>query len=368
MQADSRIEKDELQRVMWSPYPDHHLTLWAMPLSPAATTADPSHTDTHRERRTRLRRLQYWQISRNFSPGSGARGRTTEILASHRLNFGNQSISRLTIPVSSVPHLESLVELRMPQNHLSSLPKALFMLPGLEILNLENNRLDERAMHDAQWPSLVRLRVLFLAGNCFAQLPPSLGRMPRLFYLDVSDNPRLACLPAELLLSQSIATLAADRCSMVLSHRLELSSDNTLPFADVVPDAPPHVPIPPLSALCVRALYLAGALARDQLPSKTAARIGDLAMCRRLLAAYEEVRRAPDNYRMLSLPLKSLDSVDDRSLCTTCECPLFHSSFAFVRAESVCELPVAWRCCSARCRDRALLMALAPRLPSGPGG
>ncbi|KAJ2801944.1 Ras suppressor protein 1 [Coemansia guatemalensis] len=367
MQADSRVEKDELQRVMWSPYPDHHLTLWAMPLPPAAA-ADPSHTDTRREHRARLRRLQYWQISRNFNPGSGARGRTTEILASHRLNFGNQSITRLSIPGSSVPHLESLVELRMPQNRLSSLPKALFMLPGLEILNLENNRLDERAMHDAWWPGLVRLRVLFLAGNCFAQLPPSLGRMPRLFYLDVSDNPRLTCLPAELLLSQSIATLAADRCSMELAHSLELSSKDTLPFADVTPDAPSHVPVPPLTALCVRTLYLAAALARDQLPSKTAVRIGDLPTCHRLLAAYEEVRQAPDNYRMLSLPLKPLDTADDRSLCTICECPLFHSSFAFVRAEPVCELPVAWRCCSARCRDRALQMVLTPRVPSGPGG
>ncbi|PIA17961.1 L domain-like protein [Coemansia reversa NRRL 1564] len=368
MQADSRVEKDELQRVMWSPYPEHHLTLWAMPSPPVAAATDPSHTDTRREHRARLRRLQYWQISRNFNPGSGARGRTTEILASHRLNFGNQSITCLSIPSSSVSHLESLVELRMPQNRLSSLPRALFMLPGLEILNLENNRLDEHAMHDAWWPGLSRLRVLFLAGNCFAQLPPSLGRMPRLFYLDVSDNSRLTCLPAELLLSSSIATLAADRCSTALARRLELSSTDNLPFTNVVPDAPPYVPVPPLAALCVRALYLSAALARDQLPSETAARIGDLSICRRLLAACEEVRRVPDTYRMLSLPLKPLDAADDCAICTICECPLFYSSFAFVRAEPVCELPVAWRCCSARCRDRALQMVLTPRMPSGPAG
>ncbi|KAJ2495246.1 hypothetical protein GGI11_008489, partial [Coemansia sp. RSA 2049] len=128
---------------MWSPYPDHNLTLWAMPPESGAAgmytgngTSSGSLSKTKKkqaraagraaESTSKQRRLQWWQVSRDFKVdeqeervagrskrddtvgASGTRGKTTEVLASHRLNFGNQSIRRLSIPVSSVPLLGGL--------------------------------------------------------------------------------------------------------------------------------------------------------------------------------------------------------------------------------------------------------------------
>ncbi|KAJ2849808.1 hypothetical protein IWW36_002361 [Coemansia brasiliensis] len=347
MQADNRGEKAEVQRVMWSPYPDHQLTLWATAPQPAPL----SHLDSPSLMQSKQRRqLQSWQISRRFS-NSNTKGRTTEILASHRLNFGNQSIHSLKIPRSALPFLSTLVELRMPQNKLRTLPPALFDLQGLEILNLENNCLEEQCAEDAWWRKLTRLRVLFLAGNQFTQLPPSLGRMPRLFYIDVSDNPQLSSLPAELVQAPSVGTLAASRCSMALASMLE--PGKTMLFEDrLAPQMPwPKLSrVPPLTALCLRAigramaqLYEGGHVYYDS----------DL--CERLMAACDLVRRCPEQYQVLDLLLGALGDTESLSACSVCGEAVLVSAFSFVRLEEGWELPIAWRCCSAKCRDLCVI-------------
>ncbi|KAJ2340150.1 hypothetical protein GGF43_006479, partial [Coemansia sp. RSA 2618] len=346
--ADNRREKAEVQRVMWSPYPDHQLTLWAMP--PHTPTPPPTHLDGPATARARQRRqLQGWQISRNFA-GTAAKGRTTEILATHRLNFGNQSITRLCVPRASLEFLGALVELRMPQNKLTQLPHALFLLRGLEILNLENNALDERCAHDRWWPMLARLRVLFLAGNRFAQLPPSLGRMPHLFYIDVSDNRRLSSLPAELVSAPSVGTLAASRCSLELASLL--ASASTLLFEDRVAVDMPWAKagrVPPLAALCLRTIGRAVMQEAEDAPKRH-----DVHACARLVEACEEARRRPDDYPVLDLVLEALGDMDGLCECSVCGELVVLSSFSFVRMQTGWELPVAWRCCSAACRDKCL--------------
>ncbi|KAJ1739586.1 hypothetical protein LPJ78_004883 [Coemansia sp. RSA 989] len=342
MQADNRGEKAEVQRVMWSPYPDHQLTIWATAPQPAPL----SHLDSPASMRSKQRRqLQSWQISRSFA---SAKGRTTEILASHRLNFGNQCIQSLNIPRSALPFLNTLVELRMPRNKLHTLPCTLFDLQGLEILNLENNCLDEHCAEDAWWRKLTRLRVLFLADNRFTQLPPSLGRMPRLFYIDVSDNSQLSSLPAELVQSPSVGTLAASRCSMALASMME--PGKSIPFIDRLA---PHIKpahVPPLAALCLRAVGRAMAQTYEE-----GHVYYESDLCERLIAACEMVKRYPEQYQVLDLLLDALGDTKSQSACSVCGGVVLMSAFSFVRQEEGWELPVAWRCCSAKCRDLCVI-------------
>ncbi|KAJ2716236.1 Leucine-rich repeat serine/threonine-protein kinase 2 [Coemansia spiralis] len=351
----------------WTPYPDHSLTLWAT--APQAKEPGPSHLDGDLAPRYK-KRLQWWQVSRNFetpagAAGSGHRGRTVDVLATHKLNFGNQSICALVIPLSAVPHLDGLVELRIPQNKMRTLPPALFRLAGLEILNLERNQLDEHCAPDHLWRDLARLRVLFLAGNRFRQLPPSLGRMQRLFYLDASDNPRLDCLPVELLASSTLATLTVQRCSPELERRLRLALARAptavardrpmLPFADLVADGPgaTHTRIPPLAAMCARRLAMASAAP----PADDAA---DAEPWRRLRAACEELRRRPEDHHPLpDLVRRAADTEHGLCLCSVCGGHVYYSSFSFLALVDGYELPAAWRCCSARCRDTALVAGVA---------
>ncbi|KAJ1668749.1 hypothetical protein IW140_000182 [Coemansia sp. RSA 1813] len=387
MQANTKTEKAEIRRVMWSPYPDHYLTLWAMPLESEAHMYSPSKkysqvrtVSKSSDVTSRQRRIQWWQVSRDFKldddnmesrqvpnkrKGAGTRGKTTEVLASHRLNFGNQSIRRLSIPVSSVPLLSGLVELRMPQNKLTRLPESLFMLTQLEILNLENNNLDERNMPDHLWRRLVNLRVLFLAGNRFRQLPPSLGRMPRLFYLDVCDNHRLTHLPVELLASPSIGTLAANRCSAELAEHIDLvcgsGMDSTgdrggaspiryIPLLEMAPGSiASQMRVPPLAGMCVRQIHLA--IGRNGSKS-------DEEKNRLVTGACERIRRNPSDYIVSSILLGALDSIETLALCSVCDEPVFYPSFSIARQVETLELPVSWHCCSAKCRDKAATMSV----------
>ncbi|KAJ2534374.1 hypothetical protein GGH20_000041 [Coemansia sp. RSA 1937] len=356
------MEKAEVQRVMWSPYPDHQLTLWAMaPQTPLLS----SHLDGPATVRSRQRRqLQGWQISRNFS-STRAKGRTTEILATHRLNFGNQSITRLCIPRASLEFLTALVELRMPQNKLKQLPHSLFELKGLEILNLENNALNEQCADDRWWPLLERLRVLFLAGNRFEQLPPSLGRMPHLFYVDVSDNHKLTALPAELVRAPSVGTLAASRCSLDLANML--GPAQSLPFEDRVPANMPWsspVRVPPLVALCLRTIGRASKQTTDfkqttdsNQSTESCPERYDAISCTHLMDACDEVRRRPDDFVVLDRMLDTLRDMDGLCACSVCGEPVILGSFSFVRMEPGWELPVVWRCCSATCRDSCFATA-----------
>ncbi|KAJ2782779.1 hypothetical protein GGI15_002799 [Coemansia interrupta] len=331
MQADNRAEKAELRRVMWSPYPDNHLTLWALPPQPHH---QPTHLDSRTELRSKQQRLQRWRISRDFKPQNkdkpqppGSRANTAEVLATHRLSFANQSVVRLTIPVPSVEHFAKLVELRMPQNKLRKLPRALFMMTQLEILNLENNLLDEHSAEDAWWPELRHLRVLFLANNGFARLPQTLGAMERLFYLDVSDCTRLDCLPAELLASKSIGTLAANRCALDLADRFT-AHRNPPPALALSKGAPRLVD------LCVQSVYLA-----TRPPGSE-----------RML---EEMRRNPDDFFVARLLLRALDNAAALHTCSVCGHPVFCPGRAILRPAGDWALPFMWQCCSQRCCDRA---------------
>ncbi|KAJ1732276.1 leucine-rich repeats and IQ motif containing protein 4 [Coemansia biformis] len=349
------------QPAAWSPYPDHSLTLWAV--APNTKEVPLSHLDADLAPRHK-KRLQWWQISRNFNTAGANKGRTTDVLATHKLNFGNQSICKLFIPLSAIDHLDGLVELRMPQNKLRTLPPALFRLSGLEILNLERNQLDEYCAPERQWQGLKHLRVLFLAGNRFRQLPPSIGRMQRLFYLDASDNPHMDCLPVELLTSPTIATLTVKRCSPVLAQALQLARARApvgdikdrpvLPFADPIADGPGarHVRVPPLAAMCAQRLARAASIPPEMgLVSQSP----EVTSWRHLRAACEELRQHPEDHHPLpDLMRRASDAEAGQCLCSVCERLVYYSSFSFLELADGCELPVAWRCCSARCRSVAL--------------
>ncbi|KAJ1820644.1 hypothetical protein LPJ60_003094 [Coemansia sp. RSA 2675] len=362
-------EPEPVQRVMWSPYPDHYLTIWASarPSALAHGEAKPvTHLDSHRQvRQSNQRQQQFWSISRDYRQGSKSSSpcKTTEVLASHRLSFGNQSIRQLIIPLSSIQHLSSLVELRLPQNKLTHLPYSLFMMTQLEILNLENNQLDEHSTDDLWWRAMVNLRVLFLAGNRFRSLPPSLGRMPMLFYADVSDNFSLAYLPAELLFAPAIGTLAANRCSGTVMRRLLARSRNPtwLPLSDCIKDSPiarrRWSRVPALSSLCLQRIHTAIAplVAPELESSQTGAHDPDSSGAAQLFAACEEIRRNSADFAISGVLLPALDSAPKRFMCTVCDTPVFCPELAIVKVVDHRDMPFAWQCCSTKCRDQAIL-------------
>ncbi|KAJ2507524.1 hypothetical protein IWW47_001065 [Coemansia sp. RSA 2052] len=370
------------QRVMWSPYPDHYLTIWAA--SPSTISLDHlggskalTHLDSHRQvRQTNHRHQQFWSISRDYRLGDPpAKGttkqdcKTSEVLASHRLSFGNQSIRQLTIPTSSIRYLTNLVELRIPQNKLTHLPHSLFLMTQLEILNLENNRLDEHSFSDQWWRGMVNLRVVFLAGNRFRCLPPSLGRLPKLFYADVSDNPRLTYLPAELLFAPAIGTLAANRCSAAIAQRFAV--DTAEPQWLSLPDCllgslalgKRCTRVPSLSSLCIQQIYAAitpFAISESEpsTPSEDSQTLGqedlDGNSAYQLFAACEEIRRNPADFAVSSVLLPALDSAPKRYMCTICDEPVFCSELAIVKMVERWDMPFAWQCCSAQCQHKAI--------------
>ncbi|KAJ1647370.1 hypothetical protein LPJ64_001212 [Coemansia asiatica] len=349
MQANSVVEKEELQKVMWSPYPDHSLALWALP--PQTYHDPPTHLDTHLQLQSKQRRMQRWQISRDFKPSdpsklpaNNGKGKTTEILATHRLNFGNQSIVRLSIPQSSIQYLTNLVEIRMPQNKLSQLPHSLFMLTQLEILNLENNLLDEHCACDQWWLKLVHLRVLFLADNRFTRLSGSLGKMPKLFYLDVSDNRKLSYLPAELLTSPSIGTLTANRCSMVMLDQLYDKHGQFI--------VPRNLQFPTLKEICIKTIHTAIQPYLNRKRDRKDEQIQGGIQGQLLFEACEEIGRNPGDYFVADLLTPVLDaSVQSLPSCSVCDNPVFYSIFSLVRLVDTWSLPFYWLCCSANCRD-----------------
>ncbi|KAJ2248105.1 hypothetical protein GGI13_004787 [Coemansia sp. RSA 455] len=361
-------EPELVRRVMWSPYPDHYLTIWAA--SPNASvqsdTKPVTHLDGHRHlRQSNQRHQQSWSISRDFRLGdTTTRCKTSEVLASHRLNFGNQSIRQLIIPLSSIRYLTSLVELRLPQNKLTHLPHSLFMMTQLEILNLEYNQLDEHSTEDLWWRGLVNLRVLFLAGNRFRYLPPSLGRMPMLFYADVSDNPRLAYLPAELLFAPAIGTLAANRCSDAVMRRLVSDSANWLSLSDLILESPTSGKrlsrVPLLSSLCKQRIHSAIAPFVSPEPptlsesSQIGVRDSESCNAYQLFAACEEIRRNPADFALSDVLLPALDSASKRYMCTVCGAPVFSPELAIVKAVDHWDMPFAWQCCSTNCQDQAI--------------
>ncbi|KAJ2747731.1 hypothetical protein GGI20_000201 [Coemansia sp. BCRC 34301] len=374
-------DSDLAQRIIWSPYPDHYLTIWAA--SPATVspghlsdTKPPTHLDSHRRlRQTSDRHQQFWSISRDYRLGDPAkdskhRCKTSEVLASHRLSLGNQSIRQLVIPTSSIRYLANLVELRIPQNKLTCLPHSLFLMTQLEILNLESNQLDEYSTKDEWWRGMANLRVLFLAGNKFRHLPPSLGRMPKLFYVDVSDNPRLAYLPAELLFAPSIGTLAANRCSAAISQRFA-AGDTTAPKFLPLPECHPGslaksnrwTRIPSLSSLCIQRIYAATTpfmVEDSQAPTQAL----DRGSVCDLLAACEEIRRNPAEFAVSSVLFPALDSAPKLYMCTVCDEPVFCPELAIVKMVDRWGIPFAWQCCSPKCQDRAVLATVRREVDS----
>lgn len=320
---------------MWSPYPDHYLTLWALP---ASTAISGSHLDRNSHvQKTKHQNLRFWQLSRNFTMQPNHPGKTSEYLASHRLNLGNQSICRLTIPISSINYLTNLVELRIPQNKLTSLPYSLFLMTQIEILNLENNLLDEEGTEDWWWRGMENLRVLFLASNRFKQVPPSLGKLPRLFYLDVSDNPRLECLPIELLLSESIGTLAAHRCSAEIADLLDSRNQKIMSWHQFS-KLQGHTSVPGLSRMCVQKIHRA---------------IGQ-----EMEGAYHELVRNPEEYPVAQLLLPWLESAHKQHLCTVCGSPVFFDSFNMLQRIEDHHLPFLWTCCSPECQHNITTVPL----------
>ncbi|KAJ2486244.1 hypothetical protein IWW37_005686 [Coemansia sp. RSA 2050] len=361
-------EPELVQRVMWSPYPDHYLTIWASARPNAFAPSDTkpaTHLDSHRHvRQSNRRQQQFWSISRDYRQGnkSSEPCKTSEVLASHRLSFSNQSIRQLTIPLSSIQHLTSLVELRLPQNKLTRLPYSLFMMTQLEILNLENNQLDEYSTEDQWWRAMVNLRVLFLAGNRFCSLPPSLGRMPMLFYADVSDNPRLPYLPAELLFAPAVGTLAANRCSGAVMRRLLAESKRPvwLPLPDCLKDSPITARrwsrAPALSGLCLQRIHTAIApfATSGHESSQLAAQDPSNPGAPQLFAACEEIRRNPAEFALSDVLLPALDSAPKRYMCTVCGAPVFCPELAIVKVADHRDMPFVWQCCSTKCRDQAI--------------
>ncbi|KAJ2719335.1 hypothetical protein GGI07_005274 [Coemansia sp. Benny D115] len=346
------------------------MTLWAHPATTAAaaaataaTAATPvsarlSHLDRRSQALAKLQRQQptRWLVSRDYAAkdapkpaGTAAAShasppnRTVEIPATHRLSFGSQSICRLTIPAASVAHMANLVEIRLPNNKLSQLPNALFLLTQLEILNLESNSLSQDSAADWMWRKLVHLRVLFLADNAFTELPRAIARLPRLFYLDVSENSGLQSLPIELLTSPSLGTLAANGCSALSSEMAAPGSSGDLR-------------VPSLKSLCLRDIQRVSSLAnKDGASREPTESSGDsVVVTRHMKNAIEEMRRNPTDFFVAELVLSALDSVNKLPLCSICDRPVLASpAFGHLRLLEGWDMPFSWICCTAACRDAA---------------
>lgn len=92
-------------------------------------------------------------------------------------------------------------------NKLTQVPNALFALPGLKFLDLSHNMLFAYLSEAiGQCQSLVELH---LAGNQLTSLPESLGDLQNLEVLDLKDN-KLVSLPQRLGLLSKLIKLTID--------------------------------------------------------------------------------------------------------------------------------------------------------------
>ncbi|CAL1533704.1 unnamed protein product [Lymnaea stagnalis] len=157
-----------------------------------------------------------------------------ELPALQVLDLENTKLN--TLPqVSNV----QLQELYLGQNFLQAIPPSIYNLKLLGILDMSNNLLTELPSEIGQ---LTGLRVLRLAHNSIDQIPPNIGRLHQLEELDLARN-RIKKLPPEMkdlkvlkiliLDKNKIQRLPEEICDLTHLHTLDLTGNEirSLPMA-----------------------------------------------------------------------------------------------------------------------------------------
>ncbi|XP_066259924.1 leucine-rich repeat-containing protein 40-like isoform X1 [Euwallacea similis] len=109
------------------------------------------------------------------------------------LDLSNNRLNDLPLDMDSMKHIRELV---LFNNRFKKIPDCIFGMIGLEILMLNDNKLDEINIDGLQ--KLIRLATLSLSNNNISIVPPELGNMSHLRSLELKGNsfrqPRYAIL------------------------------------------------------------------------------------------------------------------------------------------------------------------------------
>ncbi len=108
------------------------------------------------------------------------------------VNLSGKSLSSIDVRTLTD---NSITELNINNNKLASLPPELAGFTKLQVLRLDNNKLQGAFLNDIG--NMPDLRVLSAHGNSLTELPAGVGQLRQLVLLDLSDN-NLSRLPPEL--------------------------------------------------------------------------------------------------------------------------------------------------------------------------
>jgi Leucine-rich repeat (LRR) protein len=123
-------------------------------------------------------------------------------------SMGGNKLSQLPESLSLCSHLKVLL---LPGNQLTHLPESFGQLVHLEILNLSHNQI--QTLPDAL-SALVRVRRLTLTENNLKIFPQCITEMSSLEFLDVSGNPEMGRIPAELSQLDKMIRFNASACGL----------------------------------------------------------------------------------------------------------------------------------------------------------
>jgi Leucine-rich repeat (LRR) protein len=108
------------------------------------------------------------------------------------LDLRNNNLTQLPL---SLEDLQSLEQLYLDSNRLSSLPHSVGSLQRLLILSVRKNNL---AQLPGSLPLLVNLQQLFVTDNAIKEIPLMLGSLRGLKKLDLSGNPCMSKVPGSV--------------------------------------------------------------------------------------------------------------------------------------------------------------------------
>ncbi|KAJ1920206.1 hypothetical protein H4219_001439 [Mycoemilia scoparia] len=125
--------------------------------------------------------------------------KTSKILADTKLSLAHQNIDEVVLPRSLVPQFMILAKLTLNNNNIRSLPKSIFYLTSLEILDVSHNLLGSDSFSFPAYliPNLINLRICFLHDNKLTKIPQQFGLLKKLLCLSISKNP-ITFLPHDI--------------------------------------------------------------------------------------------------------------------------------------------------------------------------
>ena len=140
------------------------------------------------------------------------------------LSIRHKHVSEIPLSISL---LQSLVNLDISWNELSSIPEFVFKLPNLRFLNISHNHLNLISPLIAKLPQLVSLDLSY---NDLSEFPDSMGSLLNLQSLSLNSN-RIAIVPSILGKLKSLISLDVSDNKLFDLPELIFSLQNLLVFS-----------------------------------------------------------------------------------------------------------------------------------------